>query len=166
MKHLLVIFLIAFCEPIFAQQYDSDVKSVDAIIKVLYDVISGEAGEQRNWDRFRNLFADDARLIPTNKNGEGEFAHRSFTPNEYVALFTERVKTGFFEQEIHRETETYGTIVHVWSTYATQQTKNGENTNRGINSIQLLKTNNRYYIISIFWCAESLGFPLPANYLN
>ena len=166
MKHYLVIFLIGYCQPLFAQQYDNDVKSVDAIIKVLYEVISGEAGEHRNWERFRNLFAEDAKLIPTSKNGEGEFTYRSITPNDYVTLFTERIKTGFFEQEIHRKTEAYGTIVHVWSTYATQQTKNGENTNRGINSIQLLKTNNRYYIMNIFWCAESLGFPLPDSYLQ
>ncbi|NBW93678.1 MAG: hypothetical protein EBR20_04815, partial [Bacteroidetes bacterium] len=29
----------------------ADVESVDAIIAAVYDVISGEAGEERNWDR-------------------------------------------------------------------------------------------------------------------
>lgn len=43
----------------------TDVASADAIVAALYDVISGPAGQKRNWDRFRSLFAPGARLIPT-----------------------------------------------------------------------------------------------------
>ncbi len=148
-----------------SQSYADDVKSLDKIISALYGVISGEAGAPRNWERFKYLFAPDARLMPTSKNAEGLITHRSISPDEYVNLFTTRITTGFYEQEIHRVTEEYGSIVHLFSSYATQQTAGGPNTNRGINSIQLLKTNERYYIISIFWCAESMGFPLPDKYL-
>ena len=41
-----------------------DVESLDAIMKAVYDVISGDAGKLRDWDRFRSLFHKDARLIP------------------------------------------------------------------------------------------------------
>src|SRR4029079_4124077 len=34
-----------------------------AIVKSLYDVISGPAGEQRNWQRFRSLFIAKAQLV-------------------------------------------------------------------------------------------------------
>lgn len=149
-----------------AQANTDDVKSVDAIIKALYEVISGEAGAPRNWERFKNLFTADARLMPTSKTKEGTITYRIMTPDEYVTMFTSRIQTGFFEQELHREVEEYGSIAHVFSTYATQQTKGGPNTNRGINSIQLLKTADRYYIMHIFWCAESLGFTLPEKYLK
>lgn len=57
----------------------------------------------------------------------------------------------------------YGTIVHVFSTYLTSESPQGIATNRGINSIQLFKDKERYYIVNIFWCAESMGFPLPNN---
>ena len=40
-----------------------DVSSPDAIIKAMYDTISGPAGP-RNWYRERSLFLDGARLIP------------------------------------------------------------------------------------------------------
>ena len=43
----------------------ADVASVDAIIAALYDVISGPAGQARDWTRFRSLFVPGARLIPT-----------------------------------------------------------------------------------------------------
>src|SRR5580765_1429586 len=45
-----------------------DVGSMDAIMKAIYDVISGEKGKPRDWDRFRSLFHPDGRLIPSGKN--------------------------------------------------------------------------------------------------
>jgi hypothetical protein len=41
----------------------SDVKSIDSILTALYAVISGPAGD-RDWNRFRSLFAKNARLTP------------------------------------------------------------------------------------------------------
>lgn len=148
------------------KNYTNDVQSVDAIITALYDVISGEAGTPRDWDRFLNLFTADAKLIPTQKNAEGKFVYRTMTPAEYVNMFSTRISTGFFERELHQKTESYGTLVHVFSTYETKSQSEGPVTNRGINSIQLFKDNDRYYVMTIFWCAESLGFPLPEKYLK
>ena len=42
-----------------------DVSSSDAIVRAAYDVISGPAGQPRDWDRERSLFFPGARLIPT-----------------------------------------------------------------------------------------------------
>ena len=39
-----------------SNQYKDDVISIDSIIDALYDVISGEKGEERDWDRERYLF--------------------------------------------------------------------------------------------------------------
>ena len=147
------------------QDYTKDVQSMDAIIKALYEVISGEAGQERDWARFKFLFAKDARLIPTSKSPDSNFTFTILTPDEYAARMASR-NPGFFEYELSRKTDSYGTIVHIFTTYATKQAKDGPITNRGINSIQLLKDKNRYFILNIFWCAESLGFPLPTSYLQ
>ncbi len=161
---LLLILVTAFVK---AQNvYTKDVKTIDATIAALYEVISGDPGTPRNWDRFRNLFTPDARLIPTGKSAEGKVTYRTMTPDEYVQLFSARITTGFFEWELYRVTEEYGTIVHVFSTYETKEKKDGPVTNRGINSIQILKQNDRYAIMNIFWCPESAGFPLPEKYLK
>jgi len=146
--------------------YSSDVKSVDATIAALYEVISGEAGTPRDWDRFRNLFTADAQLIPTSKNKEGKFTYRVLSPDDYVQMFTSRVATGFYESELHRTADDFGTIVQVFSTYETKEKKDGPPTNRGINSIQLFYDGTRYYVMNIFWCAESLGFKLPEKYTS
>src|SRR5450432_4263344 len=51
----------------------ADVASPDAILAATYDVISGPAGQQRDWDRFRSLFYPGARLIPTDPKKDGGF---------------------------------------------------------------------------------------------
>jgi hypothetical protein len=169
MKRMKNFIPVLFLLPALVQaqpDYSKDVQSIDAIITVLYDVISGGPGTSRDWERFKNLFTADARLIPTGKNAEGNFTYRTMTPDDYVQLFTTRINTGFFEWELNRITEEYGTIAHVFSTYVTKEKKDGPVTNRGINSIQLLKGKDRYFIMNIFWCAEGLGFPLPERYLK
>ncbi len=176
MKHYLITAVLLTCMSSFAlaqapstslnDKYTKDVSTEKAIIDALYEVISGEPGEARDWERFKYLFAKDAFLIPTNKSTEGVFGYRKMTPDEYINFFSTRIKTGFFEKELKHELVSFGTIAHVFSTYETKETKNGPVTNRGINSIQLFKDQNRYYIMNIFWCAESLGFTLPPASLN
>lgn len=169
MKRILVAVFFAFSVlTSFAQtkDYSADVASVDALIAALYDVISGDPGAPRDWDRFRHLFAADARLIPTRKSPAGELIIQALTPEDYVKLFASRVPTGFFERELHRNTEQYGTVTHAFSTYETKEKKDGPVTNRGINSIQIFHDGKRFYVVNIFWCAEGLGFPLPEKYVS
>ena len=151
-----------------AQQknYAADVQSIDNIIASLYDVISGDPGTPRDWDRFRNLFKPEAKLIPTRKDDSGGLIIKPMSPEDYIQLFSTRISTGFFERELSRKTEEYGTIAHVFSTYETKEKKDGPVTNRGINSIQLFKDKDRYYVVNVYWCAESLGFPLPEKYIK
>src|SRR5918994_877095 len=82
----------------------ADVSSLDAIMKSVYDVISGDAGKPRDWDRFRSLFHKDARLIPSGKNPQtGVVGARVLTPEDYITRsgpFLE--KEGFHEREMSR----------------------------------------------------------------
>lgn len=147
-------------------RYEADVQSPDAIINALYEVISGEAGQPRNWERFQYLFAPKAQLVPTRKSPEGNLFIDPITPAQYTEMFKSRIPTGFFERELSRKTEQYGTVWHLFSTYETKEKKDGPVTNRGINSIQLFFDGKRYFVVSIFWCAESMGFALPEKYLK
>jgi len=146
----------------------SDVASADAIIAALYDVISGPAGQKRDWDRFRSLFVPGARLIPTGKRQDGMVGHRVMTPEDYVTTSGPVLEQrGFFEREIARTSESYGNITHAFSTYASYNTAQDEKPfDRGINSIQLLNDGKRWWVVSIFWDSERSGTPLPQKYLN
>lgn len=165
----LIFLLFLFCFSLsFGQSanYSEDVKTKESVVQALYEVISGAPEQKRDWERFLNLFLPESRLIPTGKNKQGEFTIRSISPEEYVQMFTNNIKGGFFEKELHNEVEEYGTIAHIFSTYETRESLNGSINNRGINSIQLYNDGNRYYIVNIFWCAESMGFTLPIKYLK
>lgn len=146
----------------------ADVSSPDAILAALYDVISGPAGQKRDWDRFRSLMAPNARLMPTRAlpNGGGEV--RMLSADDYVRLAGAGLeRDGFFEREIHRVTESYGLVMHAFSTYESRRTADLSEAPfaRGINSIQLLKDGGRWWVISIFWDAERPGNEIPAKYL-
>ena len=145
-----------------------DVASVDAILASLYDVISGPAGQKRDWTRFHSLFIPGARLIPTGKRQDGNVGHRVLTPQEYQqssgAMLEER---GFFENEIGRVTETFGNITHAFSTYESRAKKEDPQPfSRGINSIQLLNDGKRWWVVSIFWDSERPGNSIPSKYLK
>lgn len=161
-----ITLLLAFNSFAQTKNYVNDTKTIESTITTLYEVISGGPDVPRDWDRFKNLFKPEGRLIPTRKDEQGTLIIKALTPDEYVQLFSSRIPTGFFERELNRKVEEYGTVVHVFSTYETKEKKEGPVTNRGINSIQLFKDNDRYYIVNIFWCAESMGFELPKKYLS
>ncbi len=150
-----------------AEANPSDVFSLGAILDALYDVISGPAGEARDWDRFRSLFAPGARLIPA-AHPQGEAARAvMLSPEEYIQRAGPQLESGgFFEREIHREVEQFGSIAHVFSTYESRRTlEDPQPFARGINSIQLLDDGTRWWVVNIFWDAEREGVPIPPEYL-
>lgn len=146
----------------------ADVATIDATIHSLYDVISGPAGEKRNWDRMRTLFLPEAKLMATGKRQDGSMAKRVMSVEDYITTsgpFLE--KEGFFEQEIGRKTEQFGGVVHVFSSYDSKKTLKDEKPfMRGINSIQLWNDGKRWWIVSVFWQAETPDNPIPEKYLN
>jgi hypothetical protein len=145
----------------------ADVSSLDAIVAAVYDVISGPAGKARNWDRMRSLFIPGARLIPAVPRQGGGADARVLTVEDYIARSGPRLeKDGFFESEIARRVERYGNIAHVFSTYESRRSReDAKPFARGINSIQLLKDGDRWWIVTIYWDSERPDNPIPADYL-
>ena len=164
-KMLLAALLLLPFTKIHAQDGDNkNVRSVNAVIQTLYDVISGPVGKDRDWETFRSLFANDARMYVAYPSKDSGTVLRSFTPEDYINRNKTRLADiGFNEFEIHRTTESYGAITHVFSTYESQfiNEHNEQDTVKGINSIQLFNDGNRYYILSIGWDANSKNIPVP-----
>lgn len=168
MRNIITFIAILLTFNTFAQtkNYANDTRTIESTITTLYEVISGEPNVQRDWNRFKNLFKPEGRLIPTRKDDQGNLIIKALTPDEYIEFFKPRIPVGFFERELNRKTEEYGTVVHAFSTYEVKDKKDGPVINRGINSIQLFKDKDRYYIVNVYWCAENMGFELPKKYLS
>jgi hypothetical protein len=152
-----------------AQETDpADVASIDAIITAVYDVISGEAGAARDWDRFHSLFAEDATLSAVGRTPEGAIRRLVMTPASYAERSGPILeRDGFVEAEIGRVTEEYALIAHAFSAYESfRSVDDDEPFARGINSFQLMNDGERWWIVSIFWQGESPEFPVPDEYIG
>lgn len=145
----------------------ADVSSVDAIMRAVYDVISGDSGVARNWDRMRSLFAPGAQLIPVGPRQAGGFGARVLSIEDYIRTsgpFLER--NGFHEAEIAHRRESYGQIVQVFSTYeARRRRADAQPFMRGINSFQLWNDGTRWWVQTIFWWTETPTTQIPPRYL-
>ncbi|MHC4446484.1 MAG: hypothetical protein ACYSXF_01575 [Planctomycetota bacterium] len=144
-----------------------DVASIDAIIAAYYAVISGPIGQARDWDRFRSLFITEARLVTARASGD-RITPLMLTPAQFVQLNQKYFERGgYFESEAHRRADAFGCIAHVFSTYESRRkSESAKPYSRGINSIQLLNTGDRWWIVSITWDHERPAHgPIPSEYL-
>ena len=145
----------------------ADVASPDAILAATYDVISGPAGQERDWDRFRSLFYPGARLIRTEAKKEGGLHAAVLTPEDFVERAGNYFKNnGFYEREIARRAERWGSLTQAFSTYESRHDpKDPAPFARGINSFQLFFDGTRWWVMTIYWADESSQTPLPPEFL-
>jgi hypothetical protein len=166
-----LVFLIFVSVQAISQQdesaYLNKVQTLDGTLETLYGVISGEKDEARNWNLFNYLFVPTAQLMPIQRNEDERWAPKVLTVEEYIATAGAWLeKNGFYEKEIHRVVETYGPLTHVFSTYESYYSqKDNAPFARGINSIQLLYDDSRWWVVSIYWFGETEEYPIPAAYL-
>jgi hypothetical protein len=170
MKTLFFSLLFILTLSLSAQEtkdYSKQVATLNSTIETLYTVISDDAGVERDWDLFRHLFHKDAKLIPTGKDKEGKHCARYMTPEEYINTSGKWLfENGFHEVELNRQTQTFGNITQVFSTYHSFKRKDDRKPfMRGINSIQLMNDGERWWIINIYWMQESEENIIPEEYL-
>jgi predicted metalloprotease with PDZ domain len=141
-----------------------DVTEIDGLVKALYDVISGPAGA-RNWDRFRSLFYPGAYMGAVVKTPQGK-VYKKFTPEEYSKMNDPHFKQmAFYEKEVGRTVNSFGNIAQVFTAYEYTLEAPQPLKQRGINSIEMIRENGRWYILSLTWDEEGSDNPLPASYL-
>ena len=142
-----------------------DVASPDAIIKAMYDTISGPAGK-RNWYRERSLFLDGAHLIPIGNRIHKESGLEVMSLEQWIEDAEPFLaENDFYEVEIMRTMNRFGNLVQAFSTYEARNTEDGEPIARGINSIQLLHKDERWWIVTVMWDNETKDNPIPEEFL-
>jgi len=133
---------------------------IDALIKSLYEVISFDQGGEPDWARMQLLFSRHARITRITPDGTDyldlagflEFAKESFEIGVY---------TRFFEIEVLRDERRFGGLAHVLSAYETRHTPSAsEPFARGVNSLQLIREDETWKVLSLFWDEERVDNPL------
>lgn len=141
-----------------------DLAAIDAAITEMYAMISGPAGP-RDWSRQAGCFHRDARQIRTAIDAEGKPALTIMGLDDYAVNTAPFFAAhDFYEVEIGRRVELFGTIAHAWSAYEARDTLDPDAApeRRGINSIQLTKDAELgWRIIAMIWDNERDGVRLP-----
>lgn len=140
-----------------------DVTTIDGLINAYYESVSGHPGK-RDGERMLSLFIDGGK-ISINLTGD-EPKHQ--LAEDY--LRTENfltISTDFFEREISRDTQAFGYMANIISTYGISDAMENENyTARGVTVFQLVKHSGRWWILSTMWQREGPELPLPAHLLD
>ncbi len=148
------------CGPV---QDHPDGRSPQALVRALYEIVSGPAGAKKDWDRMYRLFAPGA-LVTATRHGPHGFLAAPQTPRQFAALNDRLLgQRGFFESEIAHEVHAFGHIAHVYSSYETRERPDGPVRVRGVNSLQLLHDGARWCVLSITWDSETPAHPIPAR---
>jgi len=161
---VLVSFPAVVCAQSGAARPD-DVNTLDGIIKAYYEVVSGPEGVERDTERDHSLHHPDARAIITGVDEAGNPTINNMTLSEYHEGTRQNGNPAFWEHEIHRVTQRFGNVAHVWSTYAWYDTQDGPIKGRGINSIQLYHDGERWWITAWIFDSERSDNPIPSEFL-
>jgi hypothetical protein len=131
---------------------ESDVSTLDGILHALYEVLSGPAGQPRDWERYRSLFIEGARLIVVAAVA-GEKPHaRQLSLEDYIRRVEPIFAVeNFWERETSRRAETFGRVAHVLSAYESLRDPNGPPFEQGANSMQLFYDDSRWWVVSVMW---------------
>jgi hypothetical protein len=143
----------------------NDTSSIESVIHVFYEVISGLASEQRNWDRMRSLFAPGACLLPSSV-ACGTSPPSAIDIETYVQRLSGFLSQhDFFEIGFINHIEVYGNIASVISTYEARHSPTESKPFRqGVNFIQMLSDGNRWWLTSMMWRDESKDNSIPEKY--
>ena len=138
--------------------------SPESLAAAVYSVVSGPAGQQRDWDRYRALFRDGASFTTLAEDG----APITFGVNEYIEWYGPMfVKRGIYEREIWGRTDRSRRIAHRWSTeeYRWDTAGDGPPVGRSLVSMQFVNDGTRWWITGMTWEAEDDLNPIPPRHL-
>jgi hypothetical protein len=136
--------------------------TLDEIIAEMYDQVCFEPGERPDWSRQAAIFAPHARMVRVNDDGIFEFDLESYRI-DFERMIDSGTMPSFWEGELWRETREFGDVAHVLSAYETRRTRAGEVMNRGVNSIQLFRCGDRWWISAMIWRREGRDVKIPPS---
>jgi len=123
--------------------------------------ITGAADKDRAC--MKELFLPEARLVVVANGADGALSYTVLTLDDWIARVKAHGHAMLEEKQLKFSAESFGGIVHLWSTYALRS--DGKQVARGINSIQAVKIAGGWRVLGIMWQAESPATPLPKEFL-
>jgi hypothetical protein len=130
--------------------------SIPRLLSRLYEVISFPEGGEPDWDGMSEVFSPHARITRVTPDGTDYFDLSTFQ-----AMAQELLRVGaytaFHESEVAHRVERFGNVAHVTSAYETRRDPAARACfARGVNSLQLVRENDAWRVLSLCWDDETL----------
>jgi len=162
---ILILTLIGIQNLLFAQIDTTSLTTIEGITNKMLQLISGEVGEERNWEEYRNLFLPTAQKLAISETKDGAKRIRVMNLEEFVRnigpLYS---RDGFEEYAIGLTVNEFNGIANVFQSYYCKNLV-GTYEKRGINSYQLVYLDNRWWISNVLFTNESEESKIPDKYL-
>ena len=144
----------------------NNTNTIEGITDRMLELISGDIGEERNWDAFRNLFLPSAQMLSTGVSSDGRAEVNSMSIEEFVTnIGPYYSRDGFEEYSIGLTVNEFNGIANVFQSFYCKNLK-GTYEKRGINSYQLVFKDGRWWVANVLFTNETPSNPLPDKYLS
>jgi hypothetical protein len=125
---------------------DSDLKAIQKLIRQLYQSVSFHRSRTPDWHTLQQAFWPKAQLVRSGLQNIETYRLDQFM--DWVDRARAQGLVAFSEEETDASTHIMGNLAHRSSHY--RATVEGD-TIEGVNSIQMLKHEGKWKIISILW---------------
>ena len=164
MRILTIAWVLLLCSAQAVSAQSAEEKAIEAVVQSAYNGLSFDEGEKPNYNMMRSAFLDSA-IFRSYRAGTADV----FTIEQYMVNYRGAVEGGSFksirEQEIWGQTQVFGKVAHRFSTYVLYVNDMNTIVERGVNSMQLVKTDQGWKINSITYDTEKEGQTIPSIYL-
>lgn len=127
---------------------------IQSVLDKFYEIISGEAGRERNWIEFKSLFfSDDSSLASMKYNADNICITKRLDVETYIEGLSIFLRSkDFYEYGFNYEIKEYGNIASVYSEYEAKIKKDDTDIIKsGINIVQFIYGGSGWKIYSMLW---------------
>ena len=149
---------------------EPDYESIAGLITGLYESVSFDPGETPDWNLVRSFFLPEAVVV---------FAARGSRPTQvmdldgFIADFVtfyddaDIATRGFWETVAGTEVVLYGNIAHAFVVFEPRRGPERDGpTTPGIDSLELVQHDGRWWVAAITTQFSSQALPIPARFLE
>ncbi|PTX58935.1 hypothetical protein C8N46_1114 [Kordia periserrulae] len=169
MKQLIIILFLGFSINSFAQNqkipHAEAVKTIDGVLTRMLQLLSVEKGETIDTESLRKLFLTNATFSVRAPDKSYPNPFETVSLDDFIASLKDSYyEQGFEEKEIGKVVNEFNGIANVFQSFKGSDSE--ENTQKGINSYQLVYLENRWWIANMIWTFETDTVKIPKKYLQ
>lgn len=145
---LLLISTIVIAQP---NTWDKDIEEITSVTEDILEIISGEPGDDYDWERFRSHFMSNGNLTAIFPDtSDGYSIHEGMIDDwiQRAGPYYESVE--FYEEAIETDVRTTGRIANVWQHFRIYDSE-GTTVDEGINAYHMVKDGDHWKIAHLMW---------------